>query len=271
VPRDTIRQVATTTPELRTLVSLSETANLGATLDGPGPYTVFAPVNSAFAALTPEQMAPLLAPENRVLLTRLLAHHVVPGRILAAQLAEGQLLTTLDGRALTVARDGSTRIDGARILTPDIVTANGVVHLVDGVLTQGLDVLDLATLVGRSAFVAAVRATNLAAAVRGNVSGSGLTVLAPSDAAFAAIPGGVPTDAAALERVVQLHLWGATALPERLTDAQTLLTLRLTPLTIGVTGGEVRITGPANTVRVRSPVLRASNGVLLAADGVLLP
>ncbi len=270
-PRPTVRQVAAATAELSTLVALTEGAGVAAALDGPGPFTVFAPVNSAFAALTPAQMTPLLAPENRVLLARLLGHHVVPGRVLASQLGPGRALATLDGRALTVTQDGGTRVDGARIVTPDVVTSNGVVHLIDGVLTQSLDLLDLATLVGRSSFVAAVRTTNLAAAVRGTVAGSGLTVLAPSDAAFAAIPGGVPTDPAALERVVQLHLWGATALPGTLRDGETLLTLRLTPLAVGVTGAEVRVTGPSNTARVRPAGLRASNGILLDADQVLLP
>lgn len=270
-PSRTIAQTAAATPDLSTLTSALTAAQLVETLNGAGPFTVFAPVNSAFAALPPAQVERLLAPENRALLTKVLTYHVVPGRILSSQLAEGQQVTTVEGGTLRVTLAGGARVDGVRIVAPDIVTSNGVVHLVDGVLTGSLDVVDVATLNGFTALLGAVQAANLTSALRGNGAGQGLTVFAPTNAAFAAIPGGAPSDPATLAQVLQLHVVAGRALAASLTNGQTLTTLLNRPLTVGIGAGGVTLTGPRNQARVTATDLVARNGVVHVIDAVLLP
>jgi hypothetical protein len=144
----TIVEVAANAPELSTLVSAVQAAELTATLEGPGPFTVFAPVNSAFAALEPAQVERLLAEGNRSLLQKVLGYHVVPGRIRAADLTEGATVTTVEGSRLTIRLGGGARVNGAAIIATDIEASNGVVHLIDAVLTDHLDLVDVAVLNG---------------------------------------------------------------------------------------------------------------------------
>jgi uncharacterized surface protein with fasciclin (FAS1) repeats len=124
------------TPDLSTLVTAVSTAKLVETLQGNGPYTVFAPTNAAFEKLGDAQVQSLLEPENRGQLTKVLTYHVVPGKLTAAELRDGQKLETVAGETLTVSVDGSTvKVDDATVIQPDIEASNGVVHAIDSVLT----------------------------------------------------------------------------------------------------------------------------------------
>ena len=119
-----------------TLVTAVSTAKLGDTLQGDGPFTVFAPTNAAFKELGDEQVQSLLEPENRDQLTQVLTYHVVPGTLTAADLGDGQKLETVAGETLTVKVDGGTvMVDDASVVQPDVEASNGVVHVIDGVLT----------------------------------------------------------------------------------------------------------------------------------------
>jgi uncharacterized surface protein with fasciclin (FAS1) repeats len=265
----TITQTAVATPQLSTLVAALQAAELTGTLSGTGPFTVFAPVNDAFAALPAGVVQRLLETGNRAILSKLLTFHVVPGRITASQLQNGQTLTTVEGTTLPVTvASGIVTVGGARVTTADINASNGVVHLIDGVLLGSLDIVDNAIIRGLSSLVSAVTAANLGTALRGG----NLTVFAPTNAAFAAIPGGAPSDVAALTRVLQLHVVGARALSTQLTNGQQLPTLLSgSSLSVGLVGGGVRITGPRNTVSVVSADIVAKNGVIHVIDNVLLP
>jgi transforming growth factor-beta-induced protein len=265
-----VAQRATITPELSTLVSALSTANLVGAVSAPGPITVFAPINSAFAALPPEQITRLLAPENRTLLTKVLTYHVVAGRVLSTQLTNNQRVPTLQGDTLTVTTTGGVRINNARVTTADIVTSNGVVHLVDGVLTENLDIVDVATLRGFSTLVGAVQTAGLTTALRAN-SAAGLTVFAPTNAAFTALGNAVPSDPAALSNILRLHVVGARALAASLSNGQRLTSLQGATLTVGITAGAVTIQGPNNTVRVTATDVPARNGVIHVVDAVILP
>jgi len=121
-------------PNLTTLVQAVGAAGLVDTLDGPGPFTVFAPVNEAFAAIPPAELEALLADPEQ--LTALLTYHVVQGQALqAGDLSTMQEVTTT--APVTLAPEGETVSlnDGqATVVYPDIQVANGVVHLIDGVL-----------------------------------------------------------------------------------------------------------------------------------------
>lgn len=264
----TITQTAAATAQLSTLVTALQAAELTTTLNGTGPFTVFAPVNSAFSALPSDVVTRLLETGNRAILTKVLTFHVVPGRITASQLRDGQTLTTVEGTALPVSvANGVVTVGGARVTTADVEASNGVVHLIDGVMLGSLDIVDNAIIRGFSSLVSAVQAANLVTALRGGT----LTVFAPTNAAFAAIPGGAPSDVATLTSVLQLHVVGSRALSSQLSNGQQLPTLLSgQSLTVGLTGG-VRVTGPRNFASVVAADVVAKNGVIHAIDTVLLP
>jgi len=261
-------QRASITPTLSTLVSAIGAAQLAPALQGAGPITVFAPVNSAFAALPPEQISFLLEPANRALLTKILTYHVAAGRVLSTQLTEGQSITTLEGSTLTITLAGGARVNGVRIATPDIVTSNGVVHLIDGVLTQNLDIVDVAALRGFSSLVGAVQAAGLTSTLR---TTNNITVFAPTNAAFAAIPGGAPTSAQVLGQVLQLHVTPSRVLAASLSNNQNVPTLLGPTLRVNIAGTAVSLTGPSNTAGVTATDIVAKNGVIHVINAVLLP
>lgn len=123
--------------DLSTLVQAVTAADLVETLQGEGPFTVFAPTNDAFAALPDGTLDDLLLPENKDQLTSILTYHVVPQEAMAADLEDGQTLTTVQGDELEVgvADDGTVTINDATVTTADVDASNGVVHVIDGVLT----------------------------------------------------------------------------------------------------------------------------------------
>lgn len=131
-----IVELAAATDDLSTLVAAVTAADLGATLGGEGPFTVFAPVNSAFAALPAGTLDDLLKPENKDDLTGILTFHVAAGAVMAADLSDGQEITTVNGAKVKVSieEDGTVMIGDAKVITADIPAANGVVHLIDMVL-----------------------------------------------------------------------------------------------------------------------------------------
>ncbi len=267
----TITQTAATTASLSTLTAALTQAGLTATLNGAGPFTVFAPVNSAFTALPAGVVDNLLASGNAAILTKLLGYHVVSGRFRAADLTNGQVLTTVEGTQLTVSiAAGVVKVGGATVTSADIAASNGVVHLIDGVLLGSLDIVDQATIRGFSSLVGAVAAADLVTALRGGGT-AGLTVFAPTNAAFAAIPGGAPTNTTTLGNVLKLHVIGARALSSGLTNGQKLTTLQGPQLTVGITGGTITVAGPSNTATVGPADIVAKNGVIHVIDRVLLP
>jgi len=123
-----------------TLVSLVKSAGLVETLSGPGPFTVFAPTNAAFAKLPKAAVAELQAPANVAKLKGVLTYHVIPGRLVAADLKNGQELTTVNGEKLHVTiKDGKVMIGNgkdapATVQIPDVISSNGVTHVIDTVV-----------------------------------------------------------------------------------------------------------------------------------------
>lgn len=117
-----------------TLVAAVEAAGLVDTLKGEGPFTVFAPTDEAFAAIPQETLDALLADPSGDL-TQILLYHVVPGKVMAADVTDGLEATTVQGAPVnfTVA-DGSVKINDATIVTTDIETSNGVIHVIDAVI-----------------------------------------------------------------------------------------------------------------------------------------
>jgi len=149
-PSKNIIQNAVHSKDHTTLVAAVKAAGLVDTLQGPGPFTVFAPTNAAFAKLPAGTVETLVKPENKAMLTKILTYHVVSGRMSAADLeanakAHGgkAMLTTVEGESLTVSKQGMGWIvtdaqgGSAKITIADVNQSNGVIHVVDTVLMPG--------------------------------------------------------------------------------------------------------------------------------------
>jgi uncharacterized surface protein with fasciclin (FAS1) repeats len=129
----TVVDVAAGNPDFSTLVEAVKAAGLVETLSGDGPFTVFAPTNDAFAKIPEDQLDAILA--DREQLTKILTYHVVPGRILAADLQPSQKVATVQGQEVEITvTDGTATINGANIVTTDIEASNGVIHVIDTVI-----------------------------------------------------------------------------------------------------------------------------------------
>lgn len=127
--------LASETPSLSTLVQAIQAADLGSTLQGSGPFTVFAPTNEAFAALPAGTLENLLKPENKQQLVDILTYHVTSGNVMAGDLSNDMSVTTVNGADLKVMLSGSNvMINDAGVTTPNVQASNGVVHIVDKVM-----------------------------------------------------------------------------------------------------------------------------------------
>ena len=119
-----------------TVVAAVKAAGLVDTLKSKGPFTVFAPTNAAFSKLPAGTVDTLLKPENKGKLVDILTYHVVAGRYTTSDLSDGQVLTTVEGKTLTIKKQGNmVWINGsAMIETPNVISSNGVTHVIDAVL-----------------------------------------------------------------------------------------------------------------------------------------
>ncbi|ALI99661.1 fasciclin domain-containing protein [Rufibacter tibetensis] len=135
VPSKNIVANALGSSEHTTLVAAVKAAGLAETLMGTGPFTVFAPTNAAFDKLPAGTVETLLKPENKTKLASVLTYHVVPGRLQAKDLKDGQKLTTVQGETLMVSKKGNmVMINGAQVSTADVISSNGVTHVIDTVV-----------------------------------------------------------------------------------------------------------------------------------------
>jgi uncharacterized surface protein with fasciclin (FAS1) repeats len=119
----------------KTLAKALTAADLVGTLKGPGPFTVFAPTDEAFAKLPAGTLDNLLKPENKAKLVRVLTYHVVPGRVMAADVVKINSAKAVSGDSLDIkATGGNVVVDKARVTKTDIIASNGVIHVIDRVL-----------------------------------------------------------------------------------------------------------------------------------------
>ncbi|MBU0696743.1 MAG: fasciclin domain-containing protein [Bacteroidetes bacterium] len=135
VPSKNIVENAVGSSDHTTLVAAVKAAGLVETLSGTGPFTVFAPTNEAFAALPAGTVDNLLKPEMKGDLTKVLTYHVVAGALKASDLTDGMELTTVEGAKLKVTvKDGVVMVGDAKVTIADIISSNGVTHVIDKVL-----------------------------------------------------------------------------------------------------------------------------------------
>lgn len=133
-PAKSVVAIAVGSADHTTLVAAVKAAGLVETLSGPGPFTIFAPTNAAFAKLPAGTVESLFLPENKAKLAAVLTYHVVAAKVLAADVKAGAV-TTVNGKAATITnKDGSVFIDGAKVIATDLVGSNGVIHVIDSVI-----------------------------------------------------------------------------------------------------------------------------------------
>ena len=278
VPNQTIVDIAVATPDLSTLVTALTAGDLVSTLQGPGPFTVFAPTNEAFAKIPPLYLKLLLDPANIKTLQRLLTYHVVAGvAAFAKDLTNGESIKTVEGQnvVVTISR-GTVKINDATVTTADVAASNGVVHIIDTVLMPSdmpsNTIVDVAAATpDLSTLVTALTAADLVSTLEGT---GPFTVFAPTNEGFAALPTGVlnnllkPTNKAQLVDVLTYHVVaGAAVLAKDLKDRQMITTVEGKAVTVRISQNDVFI----NSAKVTTADVGASNGVVHIIDGVLLP
>jgi uncharacterized surface protein with fasciclin (FAS1) repeats len=132
-PKKDIVDTAVGAEQFKTLVAAVKAAELVETLKGEGPFTVFAPTDEAFKQVPKETLDALL--KDRKALTSVLTYHVVPGKVMAADVVKLDSAKTVQGKTIKiVTKDGKVTVNGANVVKTDIVCKNGVIHVIDAVL-----------------------------------------------------------------------------------------------------------------------------------------
>ncbi len=284
---ETVVGLAVATDTLSTLVEAVVAADLAGTLDGEGPFTVFAPSNAAFDAafealgITPEQ---LLADTET--LTEILLYHVAGQELVAADIIQAGSVGTLQGDEIAVSFDGEvvTLNGSATVVAADIGGTNGVVHVIDGVLLPPDDepvepvepvegsIVDIAVATERlSTLVDAVIAADLATTLDGP---GPYTVFAPTNEAFAGLLGSLGitadelfADVDALREVLLYHVVASAYPAAEIGTLSTLGTAAGGTLSVELIDGVVLIGG----AKVVAADIQSSNGIVHIIDSVLLP
>ncbi|MDH3270804.1 MAG: fasciclin domain-containing protein [Gemmatimonadota bacterium] len=273
LPEFDIVETAVITEGTGTLATAVAAGGLVDALQADGPFTVFAPIDAAFEALGTDRLDVLLDPANIELLQKVLTYHVIEGAVPASALSDGMMVETLQGSEVTFDLSDALdpKVNGISIIATDIETENGIIHLVDGVLTQNLDLVDVATVEGFSTLVSLVDQQSLTETLRGDNMGDGYTVFAPTDEAFAALAS-VPSGDD-LTNVLLYHVVAATVESGALTDGQVVGTAFAGhDFTVSISGSDVTITDEnANVVNVTITDVAAANGIIHVIDAVLLP
>jgi uncharacterized surface protein with fasciclin (FAS1) repeats len=270
----TIVETAVAAGNFKTLVAAVQAAELVDTLNGKGPFTVFAPTDEAFAKLPKGTLEMLLKPENKAKLAAILTYHVVPGSVKAADVVKLKNAATVQGQRVDIKVDaGKVMVDGANVVATDVACSNGVIHVIDTViLPVDGTIVDVAAKNGSfNTLVAAVKAAGLVE----TLSGKGpFTVLAPTDAAFAKLPAGTlemllkPENKKQLVDILTYHVVpGVAAYSDQVVKMSQVPTVLGTPITVTVTEGKVRL----NDSNVVATDVEASNGVIHVVDTVILP
>ena len=134
-PSKNIIENAVNSKDHTTLVAAVKAAGLVDTLQGAGPFTVFAPTNEAFARLPAGTVETLLKPENHDKLTSILTYHVVPGKVMSKDIA-GKKTTakSVEGEEISIDATNGVKVDGAKVVKADVEASNGVIHVIDAVI-----------------------------------------------------------------------------------------------------------------------------------------
>jgi uncharacterized surface protein with fasciclin (FAS1) repeats len=266
----TVVDIAASSASFSTLVGALESAGLVETLQGPGPFTVFAPTNDAFAALPATALSKVTGDAN--LLTDVLTYHVVPGSFLSGDVIGLTSAPTVNGKQLSISVEGGeVFVDGVRVIQTDFEAENGVVHVLEGVLLPEpvLDIVETAESAGAfGTLLTAVEAAGLSETLKGD---GPFTVFAPTDAAFDKLSdlelGNILADTDLLTRVLTYHVVAGDVRAEQVVTLDEALTVNGKSVAIRVENGQVFI----NDALVITTDIETTNGVIHVIDDVLLP
>ena len=268
-----IVETAVEAGKFKTLATALTAAGLIDAVNGPGPFTVFAPTDDAFAKVPKETLEMLLKPENKEKLKAVLTYHVVPGKVMAKDVVGLKGAKSLNGQRIDVKVDGDkVSVDGAKVVATDIACTNGVIHVIDSVILPASDNIPaVATKAGKfSTLLAAAKAAGLVDALSGDKA---LTVFAPTDEAFGKLPKGTvesllkPENKDKLKAILLYHVVEGRVYSEDALKAKSAATLQ---------GGKVEITvkdGAAyvNGAKILATDVDAGNGVIHIIESVILP
>ena len=252
------------------LVAALAQAELVSTLEGPGPFTVFAPTDDAFADAGIDLVA-LDTPEGKETLTDILLHHVYSGSVPASAVTDGMMAEMVNGDKVAFTNDGTTvTVGSATVITADVIASNGIIHVIDKVLMPPSDIPTTAGTTGiHNTLVNAVVQANLLT----TLSGDGpFTVFAPTDQAFtdagvdlAALD--TPEGNQALTNILQYHVISGEVPASGVTDCLSADAVNGQPLSFTVGDSGVMV----NDANVITTDVITSNGLIHVIDKVLTP
>jgi uncharacterized surface protein with fasciclin (FAS1) repeats len=272
VAKKDIIETALAAGNFKTLATALTSAKLVKTLQGKGPFTVFAPTDEAFARIPKETLASLLEPKNRDMLTNILTYHVVPGRVSAKQVIKLDNAAAVNGQRLPIlVSDSGVSVAGSKVVVTDIECSNGIIHVIDTVMMPATkDIIGTAVAAGSfKTLAAALEAGGLIEALQAE---GPFTVFAPSDAAFAALPQGTvesllkPEGLDALVSILKYHVVPGRIYADQL-KAGTVKTLQGGSLEVKISEQGVFF----NESKVTAADIETTNGVIHVIDKVLLP
>ena len=271
---DDIPTNASSTGVHDSLVAALTHADLVSTLQGDGPFTVFAPTDDAFAAAGID-LTSFDTDEQNATLADILLYHVYSGAVNAADVTDGMTVAMVNGddASFTVSSDGTVMIGDATVTTADVISSNGVIHVIDTVLMPPADLVDIPSVaVGtgvHTALVAALTKADLVSTLQGD---GPFTVFAPTDQAFT--DAGIDLDSfstdeeiATLADILTYHVVAGSVLSTDLEDKTTTTAVNGDSLAFAVDADGVMV----NDANVVSADVLASNGVVHVIDKVLMP
>lgn len=270
------KDIVTTAVEagsFKTLAAALKAGGLVETLQGKGPFTVFAPTDEAFARLPADTVESLLKPENKAQLVSVLTYHVVSGKVAAAQVVKLNAAATVNGQRVNIkVEEGNVQVNQATVVKVDIHCSNGIIHVVDQVLLpSGDNIPATADKAGTfKTLLAAAKAAGLVEVLSGDKP---LTVFAPTDDAFAKLPAGTvesllkPENKEKLAAILKFHVVAGRVFSNDVISKKELKTVQGGMLTAAMKNGAATINGAGFV----ATDIDASNGVIHVIDTVMLP
>jgi len=275
-----IVETALSAGEFKTLTSLLTSTGLASALQADGPFTVFAPTDTAFKTVDPAALKALA--NDPEALKQVLLYHVVKGEVTSTQAATVKNADALSGKSLNVfANDGVVMVNGALVTKADIKTSNGVIHVIDRVLlppatataeapaAKPADIVQTAAATGQfNTLAALLEATDLTATLQGD---GPFTVFAPSDAAFAKLPAdqlkALGQNPELLKSILLYHVVPGEVTSCQISGNTSAKTAQGQDVKIESTTKGVKVNG----AQVVQADVKASNGVIHVIDRVILP
>ncbi len=272
-----ILTTAASNGSFKTLTSLVVAADLDDALQGKGALTVFAPTDEAFAKLPEGTLETLLKPENREQLASILKYHVLPQKISVPKRNSHPIKSakTLLGKDVPFERNGTkVKVGGANITARNIKCTNGLIHVIDAVLLPPKDDKSIVGVAKKAGKFKTLLAAAEAAGLVETLSGEGpLTVFAPTDEAFAALPKGTiktllkPANRDQLATILKYHVIAGKVSATDAVKAGNAKTVAGENVRISINGGSLTI----NDSKVITNDVETSNGIIHIIDKVLLP